>query len=159
MTIANWRHGVRVGVAFTWSIVFLCIFTRASAPITQTSSRVSIALSLIPSHPMLYIHSPSDMLMTSPSSAHACSFIHSPNPASPLSQPSHISYPTTHPLRTNPLLHMSQVLPAHRVPALHVLLHAVRIARRFRGREGGAGFGDAALEAVFVEFLLRSVNG
>ena len=105
-----------------------------------------ISSHVIYTQPFLYAH---DTSLVRP-----CLFIYTlPNPASPLSQPSHISYPTTHPLRTNPLLHMSQVLPAHRVPALHVLLHAVRIARRFRGREGGAGFGDAALEAVFVEFL------
>ena len=48
---------------------------------------------------------------------------------------------------------MRQVLPASRVPRRHVLLHAVGVAGRFAGGKRGAGRGDAAVEAVFVEFL------
>ena len=48
---------------------------------------------------------------------------------------------------------MRQVLPARRVPRRHVLLHAVGVAGRFARGERGAGRGDAAVEAVFVEFL------
>lgn len=55
--------------------------------------------------------------------------------------------------RTGSLLHMAQVLPASSVPGGHVLLHAVGVAGRLAGREGRAGRGNAALEAVLVEFL------
>jgi hypothetical protein len=55
--------------------------------------------------------------------------------------------------RTRTLLHVRQVLPAGGVPRRHVLLHAVGVAGRFAGGERGAGGGDAAVEAVFVEFL------
>jgi len=48
---------------------------------------------------------------------------------------------------------MAQVLLADRIPTIHILVHAVGIARRLRGGEGGAGLGNAALEAVFVDFL------
>jgi len=48
---------------------------------------------------------------------------------------------------------MPQILFRDRIPRRHVLLHARRVAALFGGGEGGAGFGDAALEAVFVEFL------
>lgn len=48
---------------------------------------------------------------------------------------------------------MPQILPRHRVPRRHVLLHAVGIAGLLARGEGGAGFRDAALEAVLVEFL------
>lgn len=58
--------------------------------------------------------------------------------------------------RPSTLLHVRQVLPAGRVPRRHVLLHAVGVASRFAGRERGAGGGDAAVEAVFVEFLSGS---
>ncbi len=53
---------------------------------------------------------------------------------------------------------MSQVLLANRIPTVHILVHAICIARRFRGGQGGAGFGDAALEAVFVDFLCAHVS-
>jgi hypothetical protein len=55
--------------------------------------------------------------------------------------------------RPSTLLHVRQVLPAGRVPRRHVLLHAVGVASRFARRERGAGGGDAAVEAMFVEFL------
>jgi hypothetical protein len=51
---------------------------------------------------------------------------------------------------------MRQVLPARRVPRRHVLLHAVGVAGRFARGQGGAGGRDAAVEAVFVEFLRRN---
>jgi hypothetical protein len=57
---------------------------------------------------------------------------------------------------TSTLLHVRQVLPARRVPRRHVLLHAVGVAGRFARRQGGAGGRDAAVEAVFVEFLRRN---
>ncbi len=56
------------------------------------------------------------------------------------------------------LLHMPQVLLADRVPAIHILVHAIRITRRFRGGEGGARLGDAALEAVLVDFLCARMS-
>ena len=56
----------------------------------------------------------------------------------------------------SPLLHVRQVLPASRVPRRHVLLHAVGVAGRFAGGERRAGGGDAAVKAVFVEFLSRA---
>jgi hypothetical protein len=55
--------------------------------------------------------------------------------------------------RARALLHVRQVLPAGGVPRRHVLLHAVGVAGRFAGRERGARGRDAAVEAVFVEFL------
>ena len=57
--------------------------------------------------------------------------------------------------RPSTLLHVRQVLPAGRVPRRHVLLHAVGVAGRFAGGKRGAGSGDAAVEAMFVEFLQR----
>ena len=53
---------------------------------------------------------------------------------------------------------MSQVLPASRVPRRHVLLHAVCESDLLGRRDGGAGVGDGALEAVLVDFLQQSVS-
>lgn len=39
------------------------------------------------------------------------------------------------------------------VPCLHVLLHACRDACLFAAGEGGAGLGNALLEAVLLDFL------
>jgi hypothetical protein len=50
-------------------------------------------------------------------------------------------------------LYPCNILLAHGVPCTHVLLHARREAGFFAFGEGGTGLGDAALEAVFVEFL------
>jgi hypothetical protein len=51
------------------------------------------------------------------------------------------------------LLYPRHVLLADRVPRAHVLLHARLEAALFAAGERCAGLGDAALEAVFVEFL------
>lgn len=51
------------------------------------------------------------------------------------------------------LLQVSQVLPASGVPRRHVLLHAVCEGGLLGGRDGRAGVGDGALEAVLVDFL------
>jgi hypothetical protein len=67
-----------------------------------------------------------------------------------IATPSNLLHPTS------TLLHVRQVLPARRVPRRHVLLHAVGVAGRFARRQGGAGGRDAAVEAVFVEFLRRN---
>jgi hypothetical protein len=67
-----------------------------------------------------------------------------------IATPSNLLHPTS------TLLHMRQVLPARRVPRRHVLLHAVGVAGRFTRGQGGAGGRDAAVEAVFVEFLRRN---
>lgn len=66
------------------------------------------------------------------------------------SQRSSLSGPDT-------LLYMSHVLLADRIPAGHVLLHAVGVAGRFGRGERRAGFGDAAVETVFIEFLRSKV--
>jgi hypothetical protein len=50
-------------------------------------------------------------------------------------------------------LYSAHVLLADCVPCAHVLLHACREAVLLAFRERGSGLGDAALEAVFVEFL------
>jgi hypothetical protein len=61
---------------------------------------------------------------------------------------------TLHPPNTStPLLQMSQVLPASRVPRRHVLLHAVCESGLLGRRDGRARVGDRALEAVLVDFL------
>lgn len=61
---------------------------------------------------------------------------------------------TLHPPNAStPLLQMSQVLPASRVPRRHVLLHAVCESGLLGRRDGRARVGDRALEAVLVDFL------
>lgn len=55
-------------------------------------------------------------------------------------------------LRTLPL-YPADVLLADCVPCAHVFFHACREAVFFAFGEGCAGLGNAALEAVFVEFL------
>jgi hypothetical protein len=50
-------------------------------------------------------------------------------------------------------LYSRNILLRHCVPCAHVLLHAVCEARLFALGERGAGFRDAALEAVFVQLF------
>jgi hypothetical protein len=57
--------------------------------------------------------------------------------------------------RTGLSLYAVDVLLGDDVPGGHVLLHALRVAGGFARRQRRTGFGDAALEAVFVEFLER----
>ena len=64
-----------------------------------------------------------------------------------------IAIPTLHGSSTSTLLQVSQVLPASRVPRRHVLLHAVCESGLLGRRDGRAGVGDRALEAVLVDFL------
>jgi hypothetical protein len=52
------------------------------------------------------------------------------------------------------LLYPGNVLLGDDVPGLHVLLHARGEAGFFAFGKRGSGFGDAALEAVLVEFLV-----
>ena len=59
---------------------------------------------------------------------------------------------------TSALLQVSQVLPASRVPRRHVLLHTVCEGGLLGRRDGRAGVGDGALEAVLVDFLWRVVR-
>jgi hypothetical protein len=66
------------------------------------------------------------------------------------------SHPTQHAtsaLSLLLLLYPCDVLPTNRIPARHVLLHAGAEATLFAAGDGRAGFGDAALEAMFVDFL------
>jgi hypothetical protein len=58
-----------------------------------------------------------------------------------------------HATSTSTPLQVSQVLPASSVPRGHVLLHAVGETGLLGGRDGRAGVGDCALEAVLVDFL------
>ena len=51
---------------------------------------------------------------------------------------------------------MSHILPTNRIPRRHILLHATRQAARLGGGKRGAGFGDAAFVAVFVDFLITT---
>jgi len=51
------------------------------------------------------------------------------------------------------LLYSRNILPADEIPAGHVLLHARAEASFLAAGDGGAGLWDAALEAVFVNFL------
>lgn len=85
-----------------------------------------------------------------------------PLPSSPLPSPNHVpSFHQIHLLhatRTSALLQMSQILPRSSVPRRHVLLHAVGELRLLGGRDGRAGGGDRALEAVLVDFLLKKRN-
>jgi hypothetical protein len=57
--------------------------------------------------------------------------------------------------RTSFSLYAVDVLLGHDVPCRHVLFHALRVAGGFARGQRRTGFGDAALEAVFVEFLSR----
>ena len=59
---------------------------------------------------------------------------------------------------TSTLLQVSQVLPASRVPRRHVLLHAVCEGGLLGRRDGRAGVGDGALEAVLVDFLQWGIS-
>jgi hypothetical protein len=56
------------------------------------------------------------------------------------------------------LLYPRNVLPANRIPARHVLLHTGAETALFAAGDGRARFGDAALEAVFVDFLDSGVS-
>jgi hypothetical protein len=58
--------------------------------------------------------------------------------------------------RTSLSLYAVDVLLRHDVPSRHVLFHALRVAGGFARGQRRTGFGDAALEAVFVEFLMRA---
>jgi hypothetical protein len=58
--------------------------------------------------------------------------------------------------RTSFSLYAVDVLLGHDVPSRHVLFHALRVAGGFARGQRRTGFGDAALEAVFVEFLMRA---
>jgi len=59
--------------------------------------------------------------------------------------------------RTGLSLYAVDVLLGDDVPGRHVFLHALRVAGRLARRQGRSGLGDAALEAVFVEFLIATV--
>ena len=59
---------------------------------------------------------------------------------------------------TSTLLQVSQVLSASRVPRRHVLLHAVCESGLLGRRDGRAGVGDGALEAVLVDFLQWGIS-
>lgn len=75
---------------------------------------------------------------------------------SPIPQPSnHLLMNASHaqPTRSALLLYPRNILLANGVPRAHVFLHAVLEAALFAAGERGARLGDAALEAVFVEFL------
>jgi hypothetical protein len=50
-------------------------------------------------------------------------------------------------------LNSSNVLPTNRIPTRHVFLHACTEAALFAAGDGSAWFGNAPLEAVFVDFL------
>ena len=50
-------------------------------------------------------------------------------------------------------LYPADVLLADCVPCAHVLFHACAHAALLASREGGTRLGDAALEAVLIEFL------
>jgi hypothetical protein len=56
------------------------------------------------------------------------------------------------------LLYARNVLFRHRVPGLHILFHARGEAGFLAFREGRAGLGDAAFEAVLVQFLQNKVS-
>ena len=60
--------------------------------------------------------------------------------------------PDISPLR---LLYPTNILPRHRVPRRHVLLHALRETRFFLFRKRAAWGRDAFVEAVHVEFLSK----
>ena len=62
------------------------------------------------------------------------------------------------PARSALPLYPRDVLLADGVPGAHVLLHAALEAALLAARQRSAGLGDAALEAVFVEFLELSIS-
>ena len=72
---------------------------------------------------------------------------------SSFAHPFHPSNVILHAAGASTLLQMSQVLPAGGVPSRHVLLHAVCEGGLLGRRDGRAGVGDGALEAVLVDFL------
>lgn len=74
-------------------------------------------------------------------------------PPQPLSPSAFFSYPSKLIPLARLFLHMSQILLRNRTPRRHVFFHAHGVTARFARGERGSGFGDAALEAVFVEFL------
>ena len=53
-------------------------------------------------------------------------------------------------------LYPCDILLRYGVPRTHVFLHAAREARFFAFGQRGVGFGDAALEAMLIEFLIQS---
>lgn len=74
-------------------------------------------------------------------------------PPQPLSPSAFFSYPSKLIALPRLFLHMSQILLRNRTPRRHVFFHAHGVTARFARGERCSGFGDAALEAVFVEFL------
>lgn len=125
----------------------------------------SVYLTAIPFSPPFFLLLPPSLSLLSfplPSnhlipSSHS-SIIHSlpvPSYHSPLnlSPSAFFSYPSKLIPLPRLFLHMSQILLRNRTPRRHVFFHAHGVTARFARGERGSGFGDAALEAVFVEFL------
>lgn len=97
---------------------------------------------------------------TYPSSSQLISSSITHSPPLPSHTPHHLILRTSqaHPPRGLLLLYPRHILRANRVPRAHVFLHARLDAALLAARQRGAGLGDAALEAVLVEFL-RELEG
>jgi len=127
----------------------------------------AVYYSVLMRKPILYIQKPvhnydmTTLIPLSSSNPHAPSFY-------PANHSSHslklslksTSFPTkqnpsmpNHPTRATLLLYSLHILPTHRIPCSHVLLHAGAEAGFPAAREGGTWFWDAALEAMFVYFF------
>lgn len=105
-------------------------------------SLLSLSTPINPSHPFIpsfYYSLPSSPILSFP--------------PQPLSPSAFFSYPSKLIPLPRLFLHMAQILLRNCTPRRHVFFHAHGVTARFARGERGSGFGDAALEAVFVEFL------
>lgn len=110
---------------------------------------LSLSLSIVPFHSHLTISSLHPILLLfTPFQSHPII-----PPSTSLSPSAFFSYPSKLIPLPRLFLHMAQILLRNRTPRCHVFFHAHGVTARFARGERGSGFGDAALEAVFVEFL------
>lgn len=110
---------------------------------------LSLSLSIVPFHSHQSISSLHPILLLF-TPFQSCPII---SPSTSLSPSAFFSYPSKLIPLPRLFLHMPQVLLRNRTPRRHVFFHAHGVTARFARGERGSGFGDAALEAVFVEFL------
>ena len=130
----------RIGeVRFRWSIVLVSMIHDLQ-PLLKPKIIYNSRLFGLWTHPC---HLPQTSSSETPCNAKTPPMLQSSRlldlPVNPTQTPSmHHSQPTQPPSTPTPrhtLLHMPQILSAHRIPRLHILLHAKRIARRFRRGE------------------------
>lgn len=140
--------------AFIISIPLLMMMELERESVYLTAIPFSPPFSLLLSLSLLSFSLPSIHLMPSSHSSiiHSLPVLSYHSPLN-LCPSAFFSYPSKLIPLPRLFLHMSQILLRNRTPRRHVFFHAHGVTARFARGERGSGFGDAALEAVFVEFL------